>query len=211
MIHFLVVLFAVSLLYISISGRMEAYVKVLFMQGLIIFLVVTLEAAMLNSINYIFLMVETLGFKTIIIPLILFKAIRKMDVRREVEPYMMTFHSLVITTIIMIFSFVLAFLSVKYSGEIKPLYFGVSISTILIGLYIIMSRKKIITHIVGFIVLENGIFLLSLSIAREMPLVVNMGVLLDIFIGIFLLVIVLKRIHSTFEEIHIDQLTDLTD
>ncbi|MCX6579999.1 MAG: hypothetical protein NT166_07410 [Candidatus Aminicenantes bacterium] len=211
MIHFLVVLFAVSLLYISISGRMEAYVKVLFMQGLIIFLVVTLEAVVLNSINYIFLMVETLGFKTIIIPLILFKAIRKMDVRREVEPYMMTFHSLVITTLIMIFSFVLAFLSVKYSGEIKPLYFGVSISTILIGLYIIMSRKKIITHIVGFIVLENGIFLLSLSIAGEMPLVVNMGVLLDIFIGIFLLVIVLKRIHSTFEEIHIDQLTDLTD
>ncbi len=211
MIHFLVVLFAVSLLYISISGRMEAYVKVLFMQGLIIFLVVTLEAAVLNSINYIFLMVETLGFKTIIIPLILFKAIRKMDVRREVEPYMMTFHSLVITTMIMIFSFVLAFLSVKYSGKIKPFYFGVSISTILIGLYIIMSRKKIITHIVGFIVLENGIFLLSLSIAREMPLVVNLGVLLDIFIGIFLLVIVLKRIHSTFEEIHIDQLTDLTD
>lgn len=211
MIHFLVVLFAVSLLYISISGRMEAYVKVLFMQGLIIFLVVTLEAAVLNSINYIFLMVETLGFKTIIIPLILFKAIRKMDVRREVEPYMMNFHSLVITTMIMIFSFVLAFLSVKYSGEIKPLYFGVSISTILIGLYTIMSRKKIITHIVGFIVLENGIFLLSLSIAREMPLVVNLGVLLDIFIGIFLLVIVLKRIHSTFEEIHIDQLTDLTD
>lgn len=211
MIHFLVVLFAVSLLYISISSRMEAYVKVLFMQGLIIFLVVTLEAAVLNSINYIFLMVETLGFKTIIIPLILFKAIRKMDVRREVEPYMMSFHSLVITTMIMIFSFVLAFLSVKYSGEIRPLYFGVSISTILIGLYIIMSRKKIITHIVGFIVLENGIFLLSLSIAREMPLVVNMGVLLDIFIGIFLLVIVLKRIHSTFEEIHIDRLTDLTD
>jgi hydrogenase-4 component E len=211
MIHFLVVLFAVSLLYISISGRMEAYVKVLFMQGLIIFLVVTLEAAVLNSINYIFLMVETLGFKTIIIPLILFKAIRKMDVRREVEPYMMSFHSLVITTMIMIFSFVLAFLSVKYSSEIKPLYFGVSISTILIGLYIIMSRKKIITHIVGFIVLENGIFLLSLSIAGEMPLVVNMGVLLDIFIGIFLLVIMLKRIHSTFEEIHIDQLTDLTD
>jgi hydrogenase-4 component E len=206
-----VVLFAVSLLYISISSRMEAYVKVLFMQGLIIFLVVTLEAAVQNSINYIFLMVETLGFKTIIIPLILFKAIRKMDVRREVEPYMMTFHSLVITTLIMIFSFVLAFLSVKYSGEIKPLYFGVSISTILIGLYIIMSRKKIITHIVGFIVLENGIFLLSLSIAGEMPLVVNMGVLLDIFIGIFLLVIMLKRIHSTFEEIHIDQLTDLTD
>jgi hydrogenase-4 component E len=211
MIHFLVVLFAVSLLYISISGRLEAYVKVLFMQGLIIFLVVTLEAAVLNSINYIFLMVETLGFKTIIIPLILFKAIRKMDVRREVEPYMMNFHSLVITSMIMIFSFVLAFLSVKYSSEIRPLYFGVSISTILIGLFIIMSRKKIITHIVGFIVLENGIFLLSLSIAREMPLVVNMGVLLDIFIGIFLLVIVLKRIHSTFEEIHIDQLTDLTD
>jgi hydrogenase-4 component E len=211
MINFLVVLFAVSLLYISISSRMEAYVKTLLMQGGIIFLVVTLEATSLNSINYIFLMVETLGFKTVIIPLILFNAIRKMDVRREMEPYVMNFHPLVISTLILLFSFVLAFLSVKYSSEIKPLQFAVSISTILTGLYVIMSRKKIITHIVGFIVLENGIFLLSLSVAKEMPLIVNMGVLLDIFIGIFLLVIVLKRIHSTFEDVNIDELTHLTD
>ncbi|MGE5341741.1 MAG: NADH-quinone oxidoreductase subunit K [Candidatus Omnitrophota bacterium] len=211
MIHFLIVLFAVSLLYIAITNRLEAYVKALFMQGLIIFLAVALEAPVLNSINFIFLMIETLGFKTIIIPLMLFKAIREMNVRREVEPYTMNFHSLGILTVMMAFAFVLAFLSRKYSPEIRPLHFGVSISTILTGLYVIMSRKKIITHILGFIVLENGIFLLSFSISREMPLMVNLGVLLDIFIGVFLLVVVLKRIHSTFDEIHIDTLTRLTD
>jgi len=211
MINFLVILFAVSLLYIALTSRMEAYVKILFFQGLIIFLVVTLEATVLGSITYIFLLVETLGFKTIIIPWILFREIRRMDVRREMEPDKMNFHSLVIVTLILAFSFVLAFMSRKYSVEIKPIHFGVSIATILTGLYVIMSRKKIMTHILGFIVLENGIFLLSLSIAKEMPLIVNLGVLLDIFIGVFLLLVVLKGIHSTFEEIHIDKLTGLTD
>lgn len=211
MIQFLVVLFAVTLLYVSITGRIETYIKLLFLQGLFIFLVVTIESPVLNSFNYIFLMVETLGFKTIIIPLILVKAVRKMGVRREVEPYILNFNSLLITTLIIICSFILAFMSLKYAPQIKPVHFAVSISAVLTGLFIIMSRKKIITHIVGFIIMENGIFLLSLSIAGEMPLVVNLGVLLDIFIGIFLLVMVLKRIHSTFDEIHIDNLTHLTD
>lgn len=211
MINFLVILFAVTMLYVSVTNRMETYIKVLFFQGLLMFLVVALEAPVLGSISFIFLMVETLGFKTFIIPSILVKATRTMDVRWELEPYRMNFHSLLISSAIMIFSFVVAFLSVEITHSIKPLHFGASIFTILIGLFIIMSRKKIITHIVGFILLENGIFLLSLSVAREMPFIVNLGVLMDIFIGIFLLVLVLKRIHSTFDEIHIDELTNLTD
>jgi hydrogenase-4 component E len=154
---------------------------------------------------------ETLGFKTIIIPLILVKVVRRLGIRREVEPYTMNFHSLLIAAVILVFGFVTAYMAIEPAQTIKPLHLGVSISTIMIGLYVIMSRKKIITHILGFIILENGIFMLSLSIAGEMPFIVNLGVLLDIFIGIFLLVMVLNRIHETFDEVHIDKLTRLTD
>jgi len=211
MIDFLLVLFAATLLYVSMTSRLEAYIKVLFAQGLIMFCMTALESPDLLSFNFFFLALETLGFKTVVIPLILVKVVRRLGIRREVEPYTMNFHSLLIASVILIFGFLTAFLSLDPAQAIKPLHLGVSISTILTGLFIIMSRKKIITHILGFIILENGIFMLSLSIAREMPFIVNLGVLLDIFIGIFLLVVVLNRIHSTFEEVHIDTLTDLTD
>lgn len=211
MINLLLVLFAATLLFVSVTSRLEAYIKVLFLQGLIVFIMVTLESPVLNSFNFLFLALETLGFKTIIIPLILVRVIRKLDIRREVEPYTLHFHSLAIATLLLIFGFVIAFVSIKPGQALKPLHFAVSIATILIGLFIIMSRKKIITHILGFIIIENGIFMLSLSIAGEMPFIVNLGVLLDIFIGIFLLVVVLNRIHSTFDEAHIDELTNLTD
>lgn len=211
MINFLLVLFAATLLYVSVTTRMEAYIKILFVQGLIMFCMVALEAHSLNSFSFFFLGLETLGFKAIIIPLILVKVVRRLGIHREVEPYTMNFHSLLIATFILIFGFVTAYMAIEPAQMIKPLHLGVSIATIMIGLYIIMSRKKIITHILGFIILENGIFMLSLSIAREMPFIVNLGVMLDIFIGIFLLVMVLNRIHETFDEGHIDKLTHLTD
>lgn len=211
MINFLLVLFAATLLYVSMTSRLEAYIKVLALQGLVMFGMVALESPSLVSFNFFFLALETLGFKTIIIPLILVRVVRRLGIRREVEPYTTNFHSLLIATAMLIFGFLTAYFSITPGQVLKPLHLGVSISTILIGLFIIMSRKKIITHILGFIILENGIFMLSLAVAREMPFIVNLGVLLDIFIGIFLLVIVLHRIHSTFDADHIDILTDLTD
>ncbi len=59
--------------------------------------------------------------------------------------------------------------------------------------------------------LENGIFLLSLAVANEMPLLVNLGVLLDLFVGIYLLVIFFNTIHSLYDGDHIDVLTELKD
>jgi len=63
----------------------------------------------------------------------------------------------------------------------------------------------------GYMMLENGIFLLSLSVAKEMPLVVNIGVLLDVFVCIYILGLFVTKIQSTFEELHVDKLTLLKD
>jgi hydrogenase-4 component E len=63
----------------------------------------------------------------------------------------------------------------------------------------------------GFVMMENGIFLLSLSFAGEMPFIVNLGVLLDLFIAVFLLGLFVSRINSTFDELEVDMLSELKD
>jgi hydrogenase-4 component E len=165
----------------------------------------------LGIVEFVFLIVETLLFKAIIIPLILSGVIKRNNIIRSVEPYITNFSSVVIASLIFVFGFVISYWSINISEELQHLAFGISISTIMIGLFIIISRKKIITHIMGYMILENGIFLLTLSISNEMPLMVSLGILLDIFIAIYILVIFFARIKSTFEETHIDDLTNLKD
>jgi len=74
----------------------------------------------------------------------------------------------------------------KLFTGISPLQFGMAISTILMGLYLILSRKKMISHIMGYVIMENGILLLSFSLLGDMPLLISVGVLIDFFIGILL-------------------------
>ena len=94
---------------------------------------------------------------------------------------------------------------------INPLYFGVSIAVIIISLMLITIKHKVISNVIDFITMENGIFLLSLSVAKEMPLIVNLGVLLDLFIAVFILGLLVKHINTKFEDMEISHLSDLKD
>ena len=207
----LIILLGTSMLYIFAVSRLEAYVKALSVQGFILFLLVILDIKKLSWINVTFLGVETLLIKGIIIPFFLLTVVRKNEISREIEPYLSQFYSLLIASAIFIFGFVAAFWSVKVGSEIKPLYFGVSIVIIISSLFLIINRKKIITHILCYMMLENGIFLLSLSVANEMPMLVNIGVLLDLFVGIYLFVIFFNKIQEMYDGDHIDILTELKD
>ena len=211
MIHFLIVLFGVTMLYVAATSRIEGYIRVLALQGVLLFLLVMTDWPHLQLLNLLFLAVETLGFKTVIIPWFLLRVVRRNGISRELEPYIPNFYSVVIASLIFAFGFFLAYWSLDFAADIKPLYFGVSVSTMMTGLLVITTRKMLVTHVAGFMMLENGIFLLSLAMAREMPLLVNLGVLLDIFMGIFLLGLFATKIKSTFAEDKIDALTDLRD
>lgn len=211
MTDILIILLGTSMLYVFAVSRLEAYVKTLTLQGFILFLLVVLDIKELNWLNIIFLGIETLIIKTIVIPLLLLRATRKNETNREVEPYISQFYSLLIGIGIFIFGFAAAFWSAKTGGEIKPLFFGVSIVMIVSSLFLIINRKKIITHILCYMMLENGIFLLSLSVANEMPMLVNMGVLLDLFVAIYLFVIFFNKIQEMYDGSHVDVLTELKD
>jgi len=72
-------------------------------------------------------------------------------------------------------------------------------------------HKNIFSHLVGYLIIENGIFLLSLSVGNTMPIMVNLAILLDVFMGILILGIFINRVGDTFNSIEIDNLSKLKD
>jgi hydrogenase-4 component E len=88
---------------------------------------------------------------------------------------------------------------------------SVSIAMMLIGLFIMMTRKKAITQIVGLLTMENGVFLSGLSITYGMPLIVEVGIFFDILVAVLILGVFIFRINKTFESISIDSLRSLRE
>ena len=211
MTDILIILLGTSMLYVFAVSRIEAYVKTLALQGFLLFLLVIVDIQEINWLNIAFLSLETLVIKAIVIPYFLLTVIRKNEIAREVEPYITQFYSLIFASAIFVFGFVAAFWAAKTNAGIKPLYFGVSIMLIVSSLFLIINRKTIITHILCYMMMENGILLLSLSVANELPLLVNLGVLLDLFVGVYLFVIFFNKIQEMYDGSHIDELTELKD
>jgi hydrogenase-4 component E len=206
-----IILLGTSLLYVFASSRMEAFVKTLSFQGFLLFLLVISDIHDIFWMNIAFLLLETLVIKTLVIPALLLKILRRHDIAEETPPSVSQFHPLLAASAIFIFGFVVAFWAARMERGVHPLYFGVSITLIIGSLFLIINRKSIFTHILCYMMLENGIFLLSLSVANDMPLLVNLGVLLDLFVGVYLLAIFFNRIQSVYDGGDIDALTQLKD
>jgi hydrogenase-4 component E len=79
------------------------------------------------------------------------------------------------------------------------------------GIFIIVTRRKIITHIMGYMVLENGLLLLSLAIGGEMPMIINSGILLDIFTSVLALGMFVNKIGNVFPDVEVRTLSSLRD
>jgi hydrogenase-4 component E len=87
----------------------------------------------------------------------------------------------------------------------------VALSTVVIGLLVLTTRSKAITQVVGYLILENGIFVFGLSQVERVPFLVEAGVLLDIFVGVFIMGIVVFHINREFDSLDSARLTELRD
>lgn len=209
MINILLITFAISLIYMGIANRLSTVINILAVQGIILFGVSFIELIQINTINLIFILFETIVFKTIAIPIFLNNVIKKNNIVREAEPFVPDFASIVIITCILLGSFILS--NIIDVAHVRKMFFIVAISALFTGLFIIISRKKVVTHIMGYLVIENGVFILSLSAGSTMPMLVNTGITLDIFVSVLVLGIFVNRIGNTFEEMNVDHLTNLKD
>ncbi len=209
MTDILLIVFAMSLLYLSIANRLVTYLRVLVLQGVILFGTTYLTLNQINTVNLLLIMLETLVFKAIAVPWFMNHIIKKNKITREAEPFLPNFLSLLIVTLILVAAFVLS----AQIGEEKldKTFFVVALSTIFTGLYLIISRKKIITHVIGYIVIENGVFILSLAVGNEMPMLVNLGIMLDIFASVLILGIFFNKIGDVIKDPDVNVLTNLKD
>lgn len=209
MTNILLIAFAISLIYMGIANRLSTYINILAVQGIILFGVSFIELIQINTLNLIFILFETIFFKTIAIPLFLNYIIKKNNIVREAQPYLPDFLSVVIITAIILGSFILS--NIVSGIFIRKMFFLVALAAVFSGLFIIITRKKIVTHIMGYLVIENGVFILSLSAANKMPILVNLGITLDIFVSVLVLGVFVNRIGNTFEEMSVDNLNNLKD
>jgi hydrogenase-4 component E len=209
MTNVLLIIFIISLLYVSIANRIITYVRVLALQGFILFGVTFLQLQDIQTWNLVLIMLETIVFKAIAVPVFLGYLIKRNKITRETEPYLPHFISLIIITMIIVITVLLA--NSIQDTHLDKIFFIVSLSTLFTGLYFIASRKKIITHVMGYLMIENGVFVLSLAVGNEMPNLVNLGIMLDVFASVLILGIFLNKIGDVFKDVDVDQLTNLKD
>jgi len=188
----------------------KAYVSILRIQGILLSILLVLPFMKNFSLANLFLPITIFLVKVILIPIYINRIIIDLDIKRRIEPTIqqMSFLVIAIFTMIVIFMFTNI---LSNSTDLEVIPFASGFSAIMIGIYIIMFRKKLIVHVSGFLILENGIFLIGTSIASELPILIELGILLDVFVVVFLMGIALNKISSTFKGFEVSDLRRLKD
>ncbi len=222
-----IILLGLTMLYIASTSRLLGHINMLVVQGVLLLLISIGGLADEQWFNFeifnntkenfnhilgiLFILIETIGVKSILIPVFLKKVLNKTHTHRDSGANIPHFYALVISSLILFAGFMMANLHINSFKLISPLIFGVSISIIITSLWMISIKHTVLSNVISFITMENGIFLLSLAIAKEMPIVVNLGVLLDIFIAVFILGMLVLEIDNEFRDLEVSQLSDLKD
>lgn len=149
--------------------------------------------------------------KGIIIPYLISDAVHKAHIRREVEPFIGYVPTLFLGAVFTALAFVFAE-KLPLAPEHKALLFvPASIATLLTGFLILTTRRKAISQVIGYLVLENGIFVFGLLLTEAMPFMVEAGALLDLLVGIFVMGIVINQISQEFSSVDTSRLRALKE
>jgi hydrogenase-4 component E len=147
--------------------------------------------------------------KGMAIPRLLRRMERRFRSEREVDPYVNTATSLVIAGLLVLLGYAISRPLVALSRLPTRAGMPLAMGLILISLFVLVSRKKAITQVIGFLMLENGLALLAVLGTYGVPLIVELGVFLDALLGFLVMQIFVYRIHETFESIDVERLRRL--
>lgn len=210
-IEALLAVFLLTGLMLAASSRLLHCIRLMAVQGILLGILPLLTAypdAM--SWKTLAVMLVNIGIKGAALPYLLTVAMRKANVRRELEPLIGYSSSLLIVLALLGLSFWVG-TKLPLQGEGVQLVMPIAFSTMLTGLFIVMARRKAITQTIGFLTFENGISLFGAGLMLEFGLVVELGILLDVFALVFIMGIAVLRINHEFEHIDADRLNHLSD
>ncbi|HNQ83742.1 MAG TPA: hypothetical protein PLW31_13455 [Bacteroidales bacterium] len=185
MVNYLIVLFAVTLIYISVAERFRIYAGLMGLQGFLLFGITLLELQEVNTTNLVIIASETVFFKGLVVPFLLFRIIKKTGVYKVHKLAMPGFYLLILTIIALILSLVLS--KALVNPYINTEYMTIALFCLFTGMLLIVTHKYILSQVIGFLVIENAVFILSLAVGNKNPMLINIGILLDIFVGVLIL------------------------
>lgn len=204
------IIFCLSLFYLSVTSRVITYITVLQIQGIILTVLLLVPLLDCFSPHALILPAMLFTFKVILIPRYIKKILTDLDIKRIIEPTIQQFSFLLLVIFTITVIFVASHILSKSTG-IATIPFASGFSAVAVGMFVIIFRRKLIVHVAGFLVLENGIFLFGSTIASKLPMMIELGALLDIFVVVFLMGIALNKINSTLSGFEANALRRLKD
>jgi hydrogenase-4 component E len=211
---FLLLLVLALSLAIVATSRLASCVRASALQGVALSLLpLALWGGALDRhlVPVVLMSLGALAVKAVVIPILLSRAIREANVRREVEPFISLHVSVLVAAALVGFSFWLATVLVLPRPAPSTLLVPVAFATLLVGFLVLVSRRQAVTQVVGYLMLENGVFIFGQTLVDEIPFAVELGILLDLLVGVFVMGIAIYHISREFDHIDTQQLSALKD
>jgi hydrogenase-4 component E len=205
----ILVLLALTSLLLLGSSRLLHCIRIVAFQGILLGLLTVVAHE--PSLRPLALATAIIGLKGVAFPWLLARVLRDAEVHREVEPLVSYTVSMLIGTLTLALALWLSQRLPLPTKPIASLLVPVALFTILAGLFMIISRRKALTQVLGYLVLENGIYVFGVGLVQGTPMLVELGVLLDVFVAVFVMGIALFHINREFDHIDADRLAALRD
>jgi len=194
-----------------IRTSLEGQVRVFALQSFVLAFLSALIAFYSGSLELLGVAVALVAVKGLMIPRVLNRAVSKIGLARVAAPYLGTAPALIICGVLTIIAFYImtpiAASNPLPTADAIPLAFA----GVLIGFFIMVNRRRAVTQILGFLMLENGIFLLALLATYGVPFIVEMGVFLDVLVAVLIMEVFVYRIKDNFDSIDVGQLGKLKE
>jgi hydrogenase-4 component E len=151
----------------------------------------------------------TVVLKTILIPWFLMRTVDRIGIQREIEPFLNVPVSLLICLGLTVVGYRVSTGFEQGSQQVTHHLIGVALSLLLIGMFLMVTRKKAITQILALLTVENAVFLVAVGVTTGMPLVVEFGIAFDVILAVLVLGILVQRIVGRFESMDVSRLSNL--
>ncbi len=153
----------------------------------------------------------TLVLKVILIPWMLHRMVRKLNVRWDVETLLNVPTTMLVGIALVIFSFSLALPVSRLSSSLAGGSLGIALSCVMLSFLMLITRSKAVPQVIGFLAMENGLIFAATAVTNGMPMIVEFGIALDVLVGVLILGVFIFQIREKFDTLDIHHLETLKD
>lgn len=193
------------------QARLVSAIHAFAWQGFLVAAVTTVVATTSGAHHLYFSALITLTLKALMIPWMLHRLIRRLALERHVESLQRPSLSIMAAVALVIFSYWLVLPMVQQELAFTRNIVAISLAVVLIGLLMMVVRQQAVIQVLGFMSMENGLFLAAVSATSGMPLVVELGVAFDVLVAMILFGVFFFQIQESIESLDVDRLNRLTE